>query len=213
MRKILVVASILAATFSLRASLDGYFMLSVFSQGQLPSPAYSIYGGRVSLIYGDCQELYGLDVGVAGRIQESVYGLQINGLYSGVDADMIGAQIGLLNMVDGNVIGTQIGALNTSADFEGLQVGLLNLTDDFAGFQLGIYNSTRNFYGLQLGLIDLADNAYGCQLGVVNVAKDIYGCQLGVVNVAKNLYGCQIGLVNVVTTRDDMVWPVLNIGW
>ena len=185
MRKIITAAFVLVASFSLQASLDGYFMLSVFSQGQLPSPAYSISGGRVSLIYGECQEFYGLAVGLAGQVQENMYGLQINGLWSGVDADMSGVQIGSLNLVEGNSIGLQVGVLNSSSEVDGVQMGLVNLSADFRGWQLGAYNDSCDFRGLQLG----------------------------VMNKVRSLYGCQIGLINVVTARDWPVWPVINIGW
>lgn len=185
MRKVLVVASVLVAAFSLRASLDGYFMLAGFSRGQLPSPAYSIYGGRLSLIYGDCHELYGFDTGIAGTTQENAYGLQINAVWSGVDADMAGAQIGLVNTVNGAAAGFQCGAFDWSAELFGCQVGVINLSDDCNGAQIGFWNG----------------------------AHDVYGCQLGVVNVAKKLYGCQLGLVNVETACDMPVWLLLNIGW
>lgn len=200
MKKILFAAYVFTAAFSLHASSDGYFMLSVFSPGQLPSSAYSIRGGRLSLVWGDCHEFYGVDTGVAGTTQESAYGLQANAVWTDVDADMFGAQIGgLINTVKGTAFGFQSAACNWSGELAGCQLGLLNVAD--------------GSYGCQLGGMNVADDFYGCQLGVANVADDLYGCQIGVVNVADKLYGCQLGAFNVVTTRDCPVWIILNVGW
>lgn len=241
MRKILVATSVLLAAISLRAGMDGYLMLSVFSPGQLPSPAYSVYGGRLSLIYGDCQELYGLDVGVAGAVQESAYGIQVNAVWNGVDVDMSGAQIALLNTVSANAFGLQAGILDISGEMTGCQLGLLDFSDDCYGAQLGLFAKSRDLHGFQLALLDMADDVKGCQLGVFNAADDFRGCQLGVfnvadasagcqlgvfnaadefrgcqlgvLNVAEKLYGCQIGLLNIETACDIPAWLLLNIGW
>ena len=214
MKKILVAASVLVAAFSLRASLDGYFMLAGCSQGQLPSPAYTIYGGRLSMIYGDCHEFYGLDVGIAGTVQESAYGLSVNAVWSGVDADMYGAQVGgLMNTVKGSVFGLQSGVYNWSGELFGCQIGLINLSDDCYGTQIGVYNGSYNLYGTQIGYWNMADDSYGCQCGVVNVANDVYGCQIGVFNYARKLYGCQIGWADVQTACMLPVLPILHLGW
>ena len=45
MKKILFAAAIVLAAVSLRADADGYFMLSVFSPGQLPAPYPSSRSG------------------------------------------------------------------------------------------------------------------------------------------------------------------------
>ena len=156
MKKILIAAVIAFAAVSLRADADGYVMLSVFSPGQLPAPTSSICGGRLSLIYGECHELFGLDLGVAGYARERVYGAQFNLLWNGVGTDMAGFQCGLVNTVEGY----------------------------FAGLQLGLFDFSGDLYGCQLGLANSAAAVYGCQIGLVNVAEDLYGCQLGLLNFA-----------------------------
>jgi hypothetical protein len=213
MKKIMLAVAVAVAALSVRASLDGYFMLSLFSQGQLPSPAYSIYGGRLSLIYGDCHELHGLDLGMAGQTRESLYGLQVNGLWSGVGADLYGAQFALANTIDRYAYGFQSGAFNLSSDAYGCQLSAINLSDDVNGAQLGLFNVSKDIYGCQLGAVNVAKDVYGCQISAVNVAKTVCGCQLGAVNVARKLYGCQIGVVNIETSANNPAWIVLNIGW
>lgn len=213
MKKIMFAVAVAVAALSVRASLDGYFMLSVFSQGQLPSPAYSIYGGRLSLIYGDCHELHGLDIGMAGQTRESLYGLQINGVWSGVGADMYGVQLGLINTVDRYAYGFQAGAFNASSDAFGCQLSAINVSDDANGVQLGLFNFADDVYGCQLAAVNVAKDLYGCQIGAVNAAKTVRGCQLGAVNVAQKLYGCQLGVLNIETAANNPAWIVLNIGW
>ena len=159
MKKILFAAAIAMSAVSLRASTEGYFMLSVCSPGQLPAPTSSIYGGRLSLIYGECHELYGLDLGLTGYVRERLNGAQLNGLWSGVGTDMAGLQVGFVNTVDGYVAGLQAGAFNFCRDLFGCQVALSNV-------------AFEDMYGCQIGLVNVADRLYGCQLGLLNFATD-----------------------------------------
>ena len=99
MKKVLFAVAVVLAAVSLRADADGYFMLSVFSPGQLPTPSSSIYGGRLSLIYGECHELYGVDLGLCGYVRERMCGAQLDALWNGVGTDMAGCQLGLVNMI------------------------------------------------------------------------------------------------------------------
>ena len=184
MKKIVFALAVLAAAAS-HASTEGYFMLSVFSPGQLPSPVYSIYGARLSAVYGECHELYGIDLGAAGYVRERMYGLQANVAWSGVGTDFCGFQAALLDMVDGYSAG--------------LQAGLVDISDDN--------------YGGQIGAVDIAGDLYGCQIGLACFAGDVRGCQIGLFNKASRLYGCQIGLANVVTSRKWSFWPFINVGW
>ena len=144
MKKILFAVAVALAAVSLRADADGYLMLSVFSPGQLPTPSSSICGGRLSFIYGECHELYGLDIGLSGYVRERMCGVQLEALWNGVGTDMDGFQLGLVNTFEG--------------DMSGLQIGLVNVADQL--------------YGCQLGLVNVADHLYGCQLGLVNVVTD-----------------------------------------
>jgi len=142
MKKILFAAVIALAAVSLRADADGYFMLSVFSPGQLPAPSSTIYGGRLSLVYGDCHELYGVDLGVAGSVRERMNGAQLNVVWNGVGTDMAGFQLGVANTVEGY--------------FAGLQLGLVSVADELYGCQIGLVNVTTHLYGCQVGLLNFA---------------------------------------------------------
>lgn len=159
MKKILFAAAIALSIASLRAGTEGYVMLSVCSPGQLPAPTSSIYGGRLSLIYGECHELYGLDLGVTGYVRERLCGAQLNGLWSGVGTDMAGLQVGAVNTVDGYGAGLQVGAMNFLTELYGCQIGLSNV-------------AFRDVYGCQIGLVNVADSLYGCQIGLLNFCTD-----------------------------------------
>ena len=142
MKKILIAAVIAFAAVSLRADADGYFMLSVFSPGQLPPASSTIYGARLSLIYGDCHELYGVDFGATGSVRERMNGAQLNLFWNGVGTDMAGFQCGVANTVEGY--------------FAGLQLGLVNVADELYGCQIGLVNVTTHLYGCQIGLLNFA---------------------------------------------------------
>ena len=142
MKKILIAAVIAFAAVSLRADADGYFMLSVFSPGQLPPASSTIYGARLSLIYGDCHELYGVDFGAAGSVREHMNGAQLNLFWNGIGTDMAGFQLGVANTVEGY--------------FAGLQLGLVNVADELYGCQIGLVNVTTHLYGCQIGLLNFA---------------------------------------------------------
>ena len=144
MKKILIAAVIAFAAVSLRADADGYFMLSVFSPGQLPPPSSTIHGGRLSLVYGDCHELYGVDFGAAGSVRERMNGAQFNVFWNGVGTDMAGLQLGMVNTVEGY----------------------------FAGLQLGLVSVDEELYGCQIGLVNVTTHLYGCQIGLLNFATD-----------------------------------------
>ena len=130
MKKILCAVAIALGAFSLHADADGYLMLSVFSPGQLPAPSSSITGGRLSLIYGECHELYGLDLGVAGYVREHAIGVQLAAIWNGVGTDMDGLQVGLLNTVEGDLSGLQLGLVNIADRLYGCQIGLVNIVQD-----------------------------------------------------------------------------------
>ncbi len=130
MKKILFALAIALAAVSLRADADGYFMLSVFSPGQLPTPTSSIYGGRLSLIYGECHELYGLDLGVAGYVRERMCGAQLGAIWNGIGTDVAGVQIGLVNTAEGDAAGLQLGLVNVADHLYGCQLGLVNVVTD-----------------------------------------------------------------------------------
>ena len=142
MKKVLSVLAMVLVAVALRADTDGNFMLAVFSPGELPMPTSSIHGGRLSLIYGECHEFYGLDVGIAGYARDSAAGVQLNACWNGVGTDVAGLQIGLANTVEGHLFGLQAGVVNTASTVYGCQIGLVNVSDRLYGCQIGLANFT-----------------------------------------------------------------------
>lgn len=170
MKKLLMALAMFCATFALQAEVDGYAMLSVFSPGQLPVPVTSIYGVRFNLIYGECQNLNGLDLGIVGRVREHANGLQICG-GNVIGTDVSGAQLGLVNLVESDFAGFQLALWNdVGGHASGFQCGLWNeIGAHGAGFQLGLVNRAKSLSGLQIGLLNFIDDQRFYLLPLINV--------------------------------------------
>lgn len=195
-RRILLVALL----FNLTPALAAMSPLSVgiVPPVQFPPSDFSVTGLRLSLIYGDHRDLYGIDFGVIGNITRQTFtGLAVSGAF---------------NITHGTttILGLQLAGLaniNTEkTGVYGLQVaGLMNQN-----------TASSSVTGLQLALLaNLADhtNIYGLQVGLYNRAQSVYGLQIGLVNVANSLHGVQIGLVNFHTTGLFSVSPIINVGF
>ena len=117
-------------------------MLSLFTPAQVPSPDWEVQGLRVNLLYGECVNLYGLDLGVVNRLE----------------GEMICLQAGLVNLSGKQFTGLQLGLVNYSDRVKALQVGLYNGGDDISGLQIGLINNVRIMRGCQLGLINVIQN-------------------------------------------------------
>ncbi|MDP8213222.1 MAG: hypothetical protein P9X22_08060 [Candidatus Zapsychrus exili] len=80
---------------------------------------------------------------------EDVKGVRFNVIY-GVNDDVSGIDIGLINKSKGYQKGIQLGIYNSTLDFSGLQLGLINRTDWLDGIQIGLINihaeGERNFF-------------------------------------------------------------------
>jgi hypothetical protein len=163
-----------------------------------PPSDFSITGARVSLIYGDQRDIFGLDLGVIGNItRQSFVGIGVSGLF---------------NITHGptTVLGLQL-------------AGLMNYTTEKThvfGVQVaGLVNqntAVSSVTGLQLALAaNLSEHTdiYGFQIGLYNKAQSVYGFQIGLVNVANSLHGLQIGLINFHQTGLFAVSPILNVGF
>ena len=170
MKKVLSALATIFVAAQLHAGLDGYFQLAMFAPGEMPAPSYTINGARLSLIYGDCHELNGLDVSVVGSVRERMCGLQLGALWNDVGTDAYGLQIGCVNDVAGDIEGLQIALLNIGGILHGCQIGLANFTNtDAVGCQIGIFNYTDNLYGCQIGLINYVDSRSCCVLPIINI--------------------------------------------
>ena len=169
-------------------------LLAVLCASRLSAAAT---GMRLSLVYGDCREFAGLDVGVVSCTSESFSGIGVGGVNI-VDGRMRGVQAGLFNWCSCNdpdmrSLGIQYGLANYANSFFGLQDAYLNCAGDFSGVQCG-------------GFLFLCVNvAYG----------KVEGCQLGLVNYAQEMTcGVQIGILNIIARNGMLpVLPILNGGF
>jgi len=214
MKKVLFAVAFAVASLSLHAEADGYIMLSVCSPGELPGPSSVIHGGRLSLIYGECRELYGLDISMSGYVSERMDGLQLGIIFNYVGSAS-GAQFGFANVAEHEFYGLQDGAWNYAEFVAGMQRGVVNTAGIVDGAQFaGVLNWANELNGFQsCHGWNRALAGAGMQFGLVNTAGYFAGFQLGVFNWASDLDGLQIGFVNVVANQVVPVLPFINIGF
>ena len=194
-----------------RAEESHPVMLSLLNPVQWPSSQSDVGGFRLSLLYGECDDFAGLDIGLVGRATGDFRGLAIGGA----------------NIVSDRIVGLQVGLVNWNSNEDessarrsiGVQYGFLNYADSFLGLQDGWINvSSGNVSGLQYGFLNCACDVTGAQCGTllvagVNVASgSVSGCQIGIVNYAGRMEsGLQIGIVNVISRGGILpVLPILN---
>ena len=211
-----VAALVFAAVASpcVRAEESHPVMLSLLNPVQWPSSQSDVSGFRLSLLYGQCDDFAGLDIGIAGRATGEFRGLAIGGANI-VSDRLVGLQVGLVNW---NSNGDESSARRSI----GVQYGFLNYADSFFGLQDGWINtSSGNVSGLQYGFLNCACDVTGVQCGSlivlgVNVAVGkVGGCQVGILNYAGEMAsGIQIGIVNVIARNGFFpVLPILNGGF
>ena len=169
-------------------------LLAVFSACRLSVAAT---GMRLSLVYGDCCDFAGLDVGAISRTSGSFDGVGVGGV----------------NISNGRMRGVQAGLLNWSScggqDLQslGIQYGLANYAESFFGLQDGYLNCAGDFSGVQCG---------GFLFLCVNIAYGkVEGCQLGLLNYAQEMtFGVQIGVLNIIARNGMLpVLPIINGGF
>jgi hypothetical protein len=127
-------------------------MISLMTPAQAPTAEWDVKGLRIDLLYGRCQNLYGLDLGLVNHTVKQEVGLAV----------------GLVNYTEGKVVGAQIGGVNIGERVKALQVGLYNEADDMSGIQLGLINHTRLMRGVQIGLLNVIENSDLAFLPIVN---------------------------------------------
>jgi len=143
----------------------------------------------------------------------TVRGLRFN-LFYGLNQNLSGIDLGMVNRLNGNVKGLQMGLANLGGGaFSGLQLGLINTArGDTRGFQAGLYNSSGDTKGMQLGLLNTAQRMKGLQIGLINHCTTSSGIQVGLLyNSAETLEGLQVGLLNFAWTKEPlMFFPIVN---
>ncbi len=169
MKKLMMLLAVITSFCAFGAEPDYYVQISAWAPGQIPtSPNSDIMGVRGSLVYGDCQRLNGLDVGISGRVRERVNGAQLTAIMNLVSS-AAGFQLSFANYAEN--------------EFQGLQLGAWNHASFGAGCQLGVVNTAGRFAGLQAGLFNWADDLDGLQIGLVNVVADQRFYVLPIINV------------------------------
>lgn len=210
---LLAVAAMAAAAPLARADESSPVMISLLSPVQWPSAQSDVAGFGLSLVYGECNEFAGLDIGLTNGA-DGFRGLALGGANI-VSDRLVGLQVGLANW-------NSNGRTEPSRRSIGVQYGFLNCADSLLGLQDGWLNvSTGNMSGVQWGFLNCARDVSGVQCGSlfvlgVNVATGtVRGCQLGIVNYAGSMEsGLQLGIVNVVARNGfSPVLPILNGGF
>lgn len=131
------------------------FMLSLVAPLQVPPRSFDVGGLRLSLVYGECRDFDGLDLGTVGRATGHGTGFQAALLANIVEGGGFGLQAAPVNLAKGDYAGHQVGVVNIGERAKALQIGFYNGADDFEGVQIGVINITRRMYGVQLGLFNV----------------------------------------------------------
>ena len=170
MKKLSMAFAILCSVTALHAEPDYYAALCAWAPGQIPMSSASVVSGlRVTLFYGDCTQLNGLDLAIgANRVREQSHGLSIAGLFNRVNS-AAGVQLGFANVAENEFSGVQLGAWNHTGHGYGTQWGIVNTAGYFAGLQLGLFNWADDLDGLQLGLVNVVADQTVCVLPILNI--------------------------------------------
>ena len=125
--------------------------------------------------------VYGLDLGLIGRIQDKAYGISFAPLFS----------------CTRNHCGINLsGVFALSGTNKGLTIAPVTMTQDNHGVVIGLFNSClrgQESGGVQVGLINEADNGI-LQIGLINQGHDNSKVQIGLYN--KSNGSIQFGLIN-----------------
>jgi len=171
MKKLLMAFAILCSVSVLRAESDYYAMASAWAPGQIPMASSSvIYGVRVTLFYGDCNRLNGLDLALLGanRTRERFNGFAFAPIFNRA-TNAAGFDLGFANVVENEFAGLQVGAWNHAGHGYGAQLGIVNTAGYFAGFQGGLFNWADDLDGLQLGLVNVIADQTVCVFPFLNI--------------------------------------------
>lgn len=160
----------------------------------------------------------GLRLNIIG-VNRNVSGLDI-GLINQTDDTFRGAELGIVNLSRGDSRGVNIGFINhVNGDMKGFQgIPLLSwwnavnvVHGQCAGAQGGLFNEARRLSGVQGGLVNVAYDAKGVMVGLYNYTESFYGLHIGLVNIAfEDMTGAQIGLYNGVRDAKGFQLGLVN---
>jgi len=164
---------------------------------QFPPQDFTVAGARVSALWGNHRNVYGIDLGAIGNVTEGEFiGVGVSGIFNynkGVTTGVFlqAAGLGNFNVNHARIYGVQIAGIINSNKAESKVIGL-----QLAAVNLAPYTDIR-----------------GVQAGIYNKARDVIGFQIGIINVADSLHGLQIGLLNFHTKGVFAVAPIINFGF
>lgn len=134
--------------------------LNLAGKAGLPWCCDSVYGVRINILHGDCDDVSWADLGVFNRARVRARGLRVGGINWG-DGDVYGLSVAGVN-VDKYDAGMTAGLLNHTANGDGLQAALLvNSATSYRGVQLALFVNiaTEDFKGVQIGLLNFNLNS------------------------------------------------------
>ncbi len=160
----------------------------------------------------------GLRLNIIG-VNRDVSGLDI-GLINQTDGLFRGAGLGIVNLCPGDTCGVSVGFINhVNGDLKGFQgIPLLSwwnavnvVHGHCAGAQGGLFNNATSLSGVQGGLVNVAYNAKGVMIGLYNYTENFTGLHLGLINIAyEDMTGAQIGLYNGVRNANGFQLGLIN---
>ena len=133
-----------------------------------------VAGLRLTLPYGECEGVTGVDLGFYGRCRY-FEGFQLNILRNEALDVMSGAQLGIYNSAGrADLSGLQVGLWNEARSMRGVQLGLINVADTVQGFQFGLINRAESMYGFQLGGVNVIRESELTFFPIMNIGFDIF---------------------------------------
>ena len=131
-----------------------------------------VIGLRLTLPYGECEGVTGIDLGFYGRCRY-FEGFQLNILRNEALDIMAGVQVGVYNSAGrADLTGLQVGLWNEARSIRGVQVGIINVADTVQGIQFGLINRTESMYGFQLGGVNVIRESELAFFPIMNVGFD-----------------------------------------
>ena len=133
-----------------------------------------VVGLRLTLPYGECEGVTGVDLGFYGRCRY-FEGFQLNILRNEALDVMAGVQLGIYNSAGrADLSGLQVGLWNEARSMRGVQVGLINVADTVEGFQVGLINRAESMYGAQLGGVNVIRESDLTFFPIMNIGFDMF---------------------------------------
>lgn len=142
------------------------FMFGIWTPVQVPWSQFDVGGLRIDL-YGTCHDLFGIDAGVVGVVENRAMGLRVN-VANVSFGDGLGLDIAVANLVAEDYKGVLIGGFNASETGHLTQIGLINCAVDVRGMQIGVINYADHLKGVQVGLVNVISGSDFPFLPIVN---------------------------------------------